>query len=132
MKNLLISFIITCLFSSCLEKINPETLSNTHWELTDLVGKTLPQSAKATLNFGDSLKVNGKSFCNNYGGQVEISKDKVSLKNIFGTKMFCQETSAKEQAFLSALNETNKAKITDNKLYLLNGDQTLLIFTKVN
>lgn len=132
MKNTIILALIVCLFSSCLEKIDPKSLTNTKWELTELAGKTLPTSAKATLNFADSLKISGKSFCNNYGGQAEIVNNKVSLKNVFSTKMFCQETASEENAYLNALNETNSAKMVDGKLHLLKGEETLLVFTKVN
>ena len=106
------------LFSSCKEKLDPASFTNTKWELTALPGLTLPTTAKATLNFADSLKISGKSFCNNYGGQGEIADNKITVKNVFGTKMFCQETDAAERAYLHALNQVNGAKITDNKLHL--------------
>ncbi|MBC7418900.1 MAG: META domain-containing protein [Pedobacter sp.] len=64
-------------------------LKNTKWELTSLPGNMLPTAVKATLNFGDSLKVNGKSFCNSYGGQAELMNGKFELKNVFSTKMYC-------------------------------------------
>lgn len=132
MKNLIFIGLVLLLFSSCKEKIDPSKFTNTQWELTELPGLTLPAAAKATLNFADSLKLSGKSFCNNYGGRAEIADNKISLKNVFGTKMFCQETDAAERAYLHALNQVNSAKLTDNKLYLLNGDKTLLVFTKTN
>ncbi|WP_231462205.1 META domain-containing protein [Pedobacter sp. Leaf132] len=132
MKNLLILGIALCFFSSCLEKVNPDTLKNTNWELTSITGITLPESGTASLIFGDSLKVSGKSFCNSYGGKAEINEDKVSLKNLFSTKMFCQDTDSSERAYLNALNETNNIKIVDNKLELLKDEKTLLVFTKVN
>ena len=46
--------------------------------------------------------------------------------------MYCQETASVENAFLSALNETNSAKMVDGKLYLLKGEETILVFTKGN
>ncbi|WP_316803988.1 META domain-containing protein [Pedobacter nototheniae] len=130
MKNLFICGLIICLFSACLEKIDPSTLTNTKWELAELPGKKLPET-KATLNFGEGLKISGKSFCNNYGGQGEITDNKFVLKNIFGTKMFCQETDDLERAYLTALNETTHAKLIDGKLHLLNGDKTILVFNKL-
>ncbi|WP_316736169.1 META domain-containing protein [Pedobacter aquatilis] len=130
MKNIIILGIVLCLFSSCLEKIDPDTLKNTNWELTNITGITLPANAKATLNFGDSLNVSGKSFCNSYGGQAEVIENKVSLKNLFSTKMFCQDTDSSERAYLNALNETNTVKIVDNKLQLLKDEKILLIFEK--
>lgn len=132
MKNLIICGLIVCFFSACLEKTDPKKLSNTKWELTELTGASLPASAKATLNFGDSLKVSGKSFCNSYGGIVETTGDKIALKNIFSTKMFCQETSAAENSYLQALNQVNAAKLQDNELQLFNNEQKLLVFKKVN
>jgi len=132
MKNLIILSLVICLFSSCLEKINPDTLKNTSWELSSITGITLPADSKATLKFGDSLNVSGKSFCNNYGGQAEIIEDKVALKNLFSTKMFCQDLDSSERAYLNALNETNNVKITDGKLQLLKDEKILLVFKKVN
>lgn len=132
MRHIIILAIIVCFFSSCLEKIDPKSLTNTNWQLSELTGKTLPPNAKATLNFAEDLKFSGKSFCNNYGGQAVIVNNKVSLKNVFGTKMFCQETASEENAFLSALNETTSAKMVDGKLHLLKGEETILVFAKVN
>ena len=132
MKNLIFIGLVLLLFSSCKEKIDPAKFTNTQWELTELPGLTLPAAAKATLNFADSLKLSGKSFCNSYGGQAEVADNKISVKNVFSTKMFCQETDAAERAYLHALNQVNSAKVTDNKLYLLNGEKTLLVFTKTN
>ncbi|NMN35441.1 META domain-containing protein [Pedobacter sp. SG918] len=132
MKHLIFCGMLILLLSSCKEKLDPASFNNTKWELSELPGLTLPSSAKATLNFADSLKISGKSFCNNYVGKGEIADNKITVKNVFGTKMFCQETDAAERAYLHALNQVNSAKITDNKLYLLNGDKTLLVFTKTN
>ncbi|SDG39684.1 Heat shock protein HslJ [Pedobacter terrae] len=132
MKNLIYCGILILLFSSCKEKLDPANFTNTKWELTSLPGLTLPSTAKATLNFADSLKISGKSFCNNYGGQAEIADQKITVKNVFSTKMFCQETDAAERAYLHALNQVNGARIADNKLQLLNGDKTLMVFTKTN
>lgn len=132
MKNLFICGLVLCLFSSCLEKIDQNKLARTKWELTELSGLTLPASAKATLNFGDSLKVSGKSFCNSYGGQGEIVDNKLALKNLFSTKMFCQDTDAAERAYLQAINQVNAAKIEGNQLVLSNGTQKLLVFKKLD
>nr|WP_315422640.1 META domain-containing protein [uncultured Pedobacter sp.] len=132
MKHLIYCGMLILLLSSCKEKLDPASFTNTKWELTELPGLTLPSTAKATLNFADSLKISGKSFCNNYGGQGEIADHKITVKNVFSTKMFCQETDAAERAYLHALNQVNNAKIADNKLYLLNGDKTLMVFSKTN
>lgn len=132
MRNFIICGLLICLLSACLEKIDPKKLENTKWELSELPGLTLPTTAKATLNFADSLKISGKSFCNNYGGQAEIADNKITVKNVFGTKMFCQDTDAAERSYLQALNQVSGAKVTTDKLYLLDGEKTILVFTKSN
>ena len=132
MKNLIFCSLIICLLSACIEKIDASKLENTKWELTSLPGITLPATTKATLNFADSLKVSGKSFCNSYGGKAEITGDKIALKNFFGTKMFCQETDAAERFYLHTINQVDGAKLSENKLYLLSGKKTLMEFTKAN
>jgi len=132
MKNLIYCGMLILLLSSCKEKLDPATFTNTKWELTALPGLTLPSTAKATLNFADSLKISGKSFCNSYGGQAEIADRTITVKNVLSTKMFCQETDAAERAYLHALNQVNGAKLADNKLQLLNGDKTIMVFTKTD
>jgi len=132
MKNLFFLGLIVCFLSSCIEKIDTKALTNTKWELSELPGTTLPTTAKATLNIADSLKIGGKSFCNSYGGRGEVKDNKLALKNIFGTKMFCEDTDAAERAYLQALNQVDNAKIVDGKLHLLAAGKTLLVFTKVN
>lgn len=132
MKNLIICGLLIALFSSCLEKMNEKNLAQTKWELIELPGLSLPKNAKATLNFGDSLKVSGKSFCNSYGGKAQIIDNKLALKNLFSTKMFCQDTDAAERAYLQAINQADMAKIENNQLVLTQGDKKLLVFQKVN
>lgn len=131
MKNLFVYGIIICLFSSCLEKNDPKKLTNTKWELIELTGLTLPATTKATLFFADSLKISGKSFCNSYGGKVEVKDQKIVLKDIISTRMFCQETDAAERAYVQAINQVTDAKINENELQLLNGDKKLLVFKKL-
>jgi len=131
MKNLFVYGIIICLFSSCLEKNDPKKLTNTKWELIELPGLALPATTKATLFFADSLKISGKSFCNSYGGKVEVKDQKIVLKDIISTRMFCQETDAAERAYVQAINQVTDAKINENELQLLNGDKKLLVFKKL-
>lgn len=131
MKNLFVYGIIICLFSSCLEKNDLKKLTNTKWELIELPGLTLPATTKATLFFADSLKISGKSFCNSYGGKVEVKDQKIALKDIISTRMFCQETDAAERAYVQAINQVTDAKINENELQLLNGDKKLLVFKKL-
>ncbi len=132
MKKLLTIILLIGLLTSCREKFDPKTLNNTHWVLQQLPGLILPADTKATLNFASELKISGKSFCNNYGGQVQVQDDKIELKNVFGTKMFCQETAEAESAYLNALSKVNQAKLVNNQLQLFDDNTLLLVFKKVD
>ncbi|MCX2575545.1 META domain-containing protein [Pedobacter sandarakinus] len=132
MKNVFFCLLIISLLSSCLEKFNPKDIENTRWELKELPGLKLPENTKATLNFGDSLKLSGKSFCNSYGGQAVADKESITLKNIYGTKMFCQDSDAAERAYLQAMNQVNMAKVSGDELQLFHGTKKLLVFNRVN
>jgi len=124
--------VIGIFFSSCLEKTNPDQLKNTKWELTEQPGVNLPIDSKATLNITEDFRISGKSFCNNYGGQVQIKDHVISLKNVFGTKMYCQNYDVAERDYLNALHQANHVKIVDGKLQLLNDKTILLVFSKLN
>lgn len=141
MRKLLIFGFVICLASGCSEKMNQtqagnitnaDKLANTRWELTQLPGTTLPTDAKATLQFTDSLRISGKSFCNNYGGQAVVNNGKLAFDKVFSTKMFCQESAEAETAYLKALNQANMAQIKDSSLVLLNGNKELLVYKKVD
>ncbi|WP_129715933.1 META domain-containing protein [Pedobacter sp. SYP-B3415] len=129
MKKYAFALILLCFFGSCLEKADLASLNGTKWELTELPGKTLPTSGKGTLNI-DGDKVGGKAFCNGFGGNVVVTGNKVRIEKIISTKMFCEELSTFENAYIRALEATNTVKKDGEKLVLLNGDQTLLVFSK--
>lgn len=130
MKKLIFLSLVVTFFSSCLEKMNTDQIKDTKWQLIEMPGSKLPTNEKATLNFNNNLDMSGKAFCNSYGGKFEVLDNKVSLKNIFSTKMYCQEVAQAETAYLNAFNQTNGAKIVDGKLYLLKDQKTLLVFSK--
>ncbi len=140
MKNFLVVGLLICLASACSEKMNnnkmavadTSQLANTKWELIQLLGTSLPTEAKATLQFTDSLRISGKSFCNNYGGQAVMSGNKLKFDKVFGTKMFCQESADAENLYLKALNEANMVQVKDSSLVLLNGNKQLLVYKKVD
>ncbi|TDG36730.1 META domain-containing protein [Pedobacter changchengzhani] len=130
MKKLILLSFFTILFSSCLEKMDTEKIKNTKWILTEMPGNKLPTGDEATLNFSDDLTISGKAFCNSYGGKFEVLENKISVKNVFSTKMYCQETAQAETAYLNAINQVNNATMEDGKLQLLNDKKVLLIFSK--
>ncbi|PST84080.1 hypothetical protein C7T94_04915 [Pedobacter yulinensis] len=131
MKNYLYVLFLACLLGSCLEKVDLASLNGSKWELTELPGKTLPANGKGTLNI-DGNKIGGKAFCNGFGGSVEVTGNKIRIGEIISTKMFCEQLSEFEQAYISALERANTVKMEGAKLVLSDDGQKLLVFSKTN
>lgn len=131
-------FISSCLlvFASCTAQFWPnKALSNTKWELIKMAENTLPNQAKATLNFSKDFKISGKSFCNNYGGNIyttKVSNEKKLFDGIFNTKMLCPDLNEAEQKYLKALGEVTDANISNDTLILKTNGRVILVFKRLN
>ncbi len=57
-----------------------------------------------SIVFNDDGSINGNVGCNGFGGTYEVSGAKISFSSMISTMMFCDETSAQEQAVLKVLS----------------------------
>ena len=73
-----------------------------------------------SIKFDSKGQVNGNVGCNSFSGSYEISGDKITFGSIMSTLMYCEETSAQEQAVLGVFSDSVKLPIQ------LSGD-TLII-----
>lgn len=131
MRNLIIALFAVFILQSCTKELGTVAIKDTKWELSDWPGKTLPTSAKSTLNITGGNKVGGKSFCNSYGGSVVINGNAVKFSNLFSTKMYCAETGNLEQLYFADLEKARAGKVVGNKLYFYNDGVLLMKFTKI-
>ena len=77
-----------------------------------------------------TLKFSGKSFCNSYGGQGEITDHKINVKNVFSTKMFRKEAKMRGKSALWAkFGEGDEMMFDFFKFYLYipNGEDELVM-----
>lgn len=59
---------------------------------------------KAFIKFDEVKKsAGGNGSCNNFGSSTTISGNDVTFKNIFSTKMYCQDVQKTEDTFLKQL-----------------------------
>jgi heat shock protein HslJ len=131
MKKLILGLIIAFSLQSCSSNLQMATKkADTKWVLTEWPGKTLPTTAKATLNINSGNKISGKSFCNGFGGSAVINGNAVKFSQIIGTKMYCQEVGDAENKYLADLQNVDAGTISGGKLRLMKDGITTLIFSK--
>ena len=130
MKKLLMALFVVFMLQACTKDLKTVTQTDTKWELKEWTGKTLPTTAKATLNITDGNKIGGKSFCNSYGGSAVINGNAIQFSKIFGTKMYCEAVAKAENNYYADLEKVTAGKISGNKLYLYQNEALLMVFAK--
>lgn len=108
------------------------TLDSNKWWLTKIYTSDsfIQVSAKKAFvhfNTADG-KINGNGSCNSFGGKVTGDGNKLSLANIFSTKMYCNEVQSIEDEFFRQLQKVTRYEIKEKKLILFNADNAVLEF----
>ena len=137
MKQLLFICIgIIMLASSCksakesMKTIVP--LYNTKWSLKKIHnnGEEEPVNTKAFIRFDhEKGSAGGNGSCNSFGSNAAINGNEVSLKNIFSTKMYCEEVQQIETRYFKQLENANRFEIKDSTLLLYHDKDPLLEFS---
>lgn len=106
-------------------------LYNTKWALKKIYnnGKEEPVNTKAFIRFDQEKgSAGGNGSCNSFGSTATINGNEVSFKNIFSTKMYCEQVQQVENNFLRSLEKINRYEIRDRSLFLYRDKQLLLEF----
>lgn len=131
MKKLMMVFLVVFTLQACTKDLSLIKQQDTKWQLAQWPGKTLPTTAKATLNITGGNKIGGKSFCNTYGGSAVINGNAIQFSKIFGTQMYCEPVGDAEKKYYADLEKVTAGKISGSKLYLYQNETLLLVFSKV-
>ncbi|RWU05424.1 META domain-containing protein [Pedobacter chitinilyticus] len=131
MKKLMMAFFVVFTLQACTKDLSLIKQEDTKWELAKWPGKTLPTTAKATLNITGGNKIGGKSFCNTYGGNAVINGNAIQFSKIFGTQMYCEPVGDAEKKYYADLEKVTAGKVSGSKLFLYQNETLLLVFSKV-
>ena len=104
-------------------------LYNTKWSLKKIHsnGNEEIVNTKAFIRFDkEKGSAGGNGSCNSFGSTATINGDKVSFKNVFSTKMYCEQIQQVENKFLGSLEKVTRYEIKDKSL-LLYSDKILLL-----
>lgn len=106
-------------------------LYDTKWSLKKIYTQagTEEVTTKAFIKFNAAKKsAGGNGSCNSFGGALYVSKDSISITNIFSTKMYCDGVQQTEDSFFNQLGKVTRFEIKDTILLLYNNNTLLLEF----
>lgn len=114
-----------------LKKQASSSLYETKWTLKSIHkdGTIEEVKTKAFIQFHPEKKsAGGNGSCNSFGSSFTLTGNQISFKNIFSTKMYCEEVQKTEDAFFKQLEKVNRFEIKGKTLLLYQGDILLLEF----
>ena len=107
-------------------------LFDTKWSLKKIYsdGKEESVNTKAFIRFDkEKGSAGGNGSCNSFGSTAAINGNEVSFKNVFSTKMYCEQVQQIENNFLGSLEKINRYEIKDKSLFMYRDKELLLEFT---
>ena len=106
-------------------------LYNTKWSLKKIYdgGKEEAVNTNAFIRFDkEKGSAGGNGSCNSFGSTSTINGNEVSFKNVFSTKMYCEQVQQIENKFLGSLEKITRYEINDKSLFLYRDKELLLEF----
>ena len=124
-------FVGSC--AACKEgpKVEPP-LYDTKWSLKKIHTKDSVQNVqtKAFIKFNkEKNSAGGNGSCNSFGSNTSVNGSAITFKNIFSTKMYCEEVQQVENNFLGSLGKVTSYEIKDKALLLYHDKELMLEFT---
>lgn len=106
-------------------------LEGNNWLLNRVTGipepQQVPSNVPATVKF-EAGKIQGNGGCNNIGGAYILNGDKLTINNLFSTKMYCAGASKWEGLMLERLEKSQSYRINGEELEIDCGPKGNLIF----
>jgi len=106
-------------------------LYSTKWSLKKIHdnGNEEIVNTKAFIRFDkEKGSAGGNGSCNSFGSSATINGNEVSFKNVFSTKMYCDQVQQIENKFLGSLEKVTRYEVKDKSLFLYRDKELLLEF----
>jgi copper homeostasis protein (lipoprotein) len=104
----------------CDMSIMHARLAGSGWMLAELQGQEVPDKPVPYLHFDPSEpRITGFTGCNKLTGGYALGEDRLTFSTLATTRKYCAATAKLEQAFLGALAQTRQARVTGERLALL-------------
>lgn len=117
--------------SGALAQARPdEPLENTYWRLDWLADAAIGIAPGARephfILHRDGRRVTGSDGCNRFTGSYQLAGEQLAFERMAATMMACQESIESERAFRAALGRTRTAKVSEQRLELVDAAGKLL------
>ena len=120
MKKISLLAITLFILAACSNGSSASTDITGDWKLISYGDAANPTPAvpnvDTSIKFESNGQISGNVGCNGFGGNYEVSGDKITFNSIMSTMMYCEETSPQEQGILSLFSDNVKLK------FQMNGD----------
>src|SRR6187401_1969933 len=106
-------------------------LYNTKWSLKKIHdnGNEEIVNTKAFIRFDkEKGSAGGNGSCNSFGSSSTINGNEISFKNVFSTKMYCEQVQQIENKLLGSLEKVTRYEVKDKSLFLYRDKELLLEF----
>jgi heat shock protein HslJ len=106
-------------------------LYETKWSLKKIYDSGAEEAVgtKAFIRFDkEKNSAGGNGSCNSFGSTATVNGNDVSFKNIFSTKMYCEQVQKTEDKYFKQLAQVNRFEIKSNSLALYKDKEKLLEF----
>jgi len=110
---------------------SPTPLYTTKWSLKKIHsnGNEEIVNTKAFIRFDkEKGSAGGNGSCNSFGSSPTINGNEVSFKNVFSTKMYCEQVQQIENKFLGSLEKVTRYEIKDKSLFFYKDKELLMEF----
>jgi heat shock protein HslJ len=127
----IIPFVITLLILAACSTASVDIAGD--WKLVSYGDPSNPTPAipnvDASINFDSKSQISGNVGCNGFGGSYKVSGGTITFSAIISTMMYCEETSAQEQAVLSAFSDNVKLQfqLDGNTLTITSADGSAVV-----
>ena len=102
-------------------------LQGGEWVVEDINGGGIIDRSRVTLNFGEDGRIHGRSSCNNYMGQYQLSGEGLSIGPLAGTRMACPPSlMEQEQRVLKNLEAVQRFEFDQTGALLLHSAEGTL------
>lgn len=109
--------------AAAAESMKPDvTLTNTYWKLVELNGAAVEPGEGKELHMilrGED-QVGGYAGCNQFTGSVTMTGEGIAFGPIASTRRMCPDAMQQEDAFLQALENAQRFKISGEDLAIAN------------
>lgn len=136
MKKILFLSVLILAISACKsgktedQKKYSSTFEDKEYQLLAIEDRNVEEMDLDMRINSEKKSISGESGCNNYQFNYSLKEENLDLGYGVATKMYCEEVMDIENAFFGAASKVKHFSQTDNMLYFLDENGTVLLKAK--